>query len=82
MRTCNCPERRDKDGKPYPETEFSHLHDCLYVQKRNTLIQKAEGRVIDSYGFNMPGGRFTRLYAAEMESLAQSAGLTNVPRGT
>lgn len=70
---CSCVERFfEKEGKKtrYSETEYSHLHDCLYTIKRNELIPKAEANVTQRYGFNMPGPRFTRLFAAEMDRLA------------
>jgi hypothetical protein len=72
---CSCQERFDKDGNRFSATEWTHLHDCTYVRKRDELVPKAMQAVLDRHGFNLPGPRFTRLFANEMNKLAREAKL-------
>ena len=67
---CKCAEMLDKTGRRI-EIGHERYHDCGYVRKRAALIGKAETAVIERHGYNLPGPRFTRLFAQEMEQLAR-----------
>jgi len=70
---CKCAEMLDKQGNRIT-IEHEAWHNCAYVRKREQLIPKAALHVNQRYGV-LPGPRFTRLFAQEMERKAREAKL-------
>jgi hypothetical protein len=70
---CRCAEMLDAKGKRM-EIEHERFHDCSYVVKRSALCNAAAWRVLERHGV-LPGPRFTRLFAQEMEKAVREAKL-------